>query len=817
MARAHFLGIDLGTTNSTACLFDGDQVSPVRSSTGEVLTPSMVRIDRKGAISVGSRARKFLQRDSENTRGEFKRLMGTDHSVHFPASGINKRPEELAAEVLASLRKDAEAQLGATPDQAVIAVPALFELPQIRATSEAARLAGFSRVETIQEPVASALASGWSADEAAGSWLVYDLGGGTFDVSLLESQDGLLRVVGHDGDNFLGGRDFDLALAQVIAARIEREFGIKIDRSNPSHADAFSRLKIIAEEAKIELSRQETSVTVLVDGIEVDGNAIELFDCEVEVSEFERTARPLIERSIGVCERLLRGFGTQSLQRVVLVGGPTAMPSLRRRLEESLRAPFSAGLDPMTLVAQGAALFAATSGLQAFKKTRQVQSKGPKLWLQYPAMTPDMAPFVVGRCLDETPKVRAVRFAAQGGHEFDSGWITLETDGTFATMLSLKRRTTTDFGIEVQLDDGTTTEASPGEISVVHGVSVGDPPLARSIGVARADNSVAVYFERGTPLPCRKTFTHRSVERIHPGATDYALRVPIVQGDFPFAHLCRLVGVIEIPAASLKGPLPAGAVVELTLEVDRGGALTARASVPVQELLFEHVESLIAPGVSLDDMEKLIVEQTERGADARRKAFQNGDATTIRLLGDLDGLQADIRRDLEAARGGDRDAAEKARRGLIDADGLIGDVEARTAWPELTARAYERHIVASQWVEIYGTDAEKRSLGTCMQLVERALRAQNPKEVERQIRSLKALSNACYFRSPGAWTEQLDSLAGRVSEATDPKAAQRLVSRGMKAEASGDAKGVEKAVRQLWALFPSYREEQSLGFDSSVK
>jgi molecular chaperone DnaK len=126
----------------------------IRSATGEALTPSVVRIDARGNVTVGGRAHRFLHRDPENTRGEFKRLMGSPSRLHFAAANVDKTPEELAAEVLRSLRKDVEAQLGFAPARAVVAVPALFELPQIRATSEAARLAGFERVETIQEPVA---------------------------------------------------------------------------------------------------------------------------------------------------------------------------------------------------------------------------------------------------------------------------------------------------------------------------------------------------------------------------------------------------------------------------------------------------------------------------------------------------------------------------------------------------------------------------------------------------------------------------------------------------------------------------------------
>jgi len=137
-------------------------------------------------------------------------------------------------------------------------------------------LAGSSRIETIQEPVASALASGWSAEESRGTWLVYDLGGGTFDASLLESQDGLLRVVGHDGDNFLGGRDFDLAVVDWLIVRLQRS-GLSIERSNPAHASAVAKLKAAAEEVKIELSRAGKA-TLLVEDLEVGNESLDTFE-----------------------------------------------------------------------------------------------------------------------------------------------------------------------------------------------------------------------------------------------------------------------------------------------------------------------------------------------------------------------------------------------------------------------------------------------------------------------------------------------------------------------------------------------------------
>jgi molecular chaperone DnaK len=814
MERPLYLGIDLGTTNSAASVFDGEQLTSVRTTGGETLTPSVVRIDAKGALTVGARARRYLQKDPENTRGEFKRLMGSQNKVTFAASKQVKTPEELAAQVLLSLQKDVEAQLGVRPDQAVIAVPALFELPQIKATSEAARLAGFSRIETIQEPVASALASGWTADDAKGQWLVYDLGGGTFDASLLETQEGLLRVVGHDGDNFLGGRDFDLALVDHLIGKLAQQ-GIVVERSRPEHASAVAKLKAYAEEAKIELSRV-TATTLLIEGLEVGDDTLDDLELALGADELALVTAPLVDRSIRVCERLLKQHGTRKLERVVLVGGPTLMPIVRQRLDQALGAPFGTGLDPMLLVAQGAALFAASAALDARPKAAgKASPSGPKLWLQYPAMTPDTTPFVVGRSLEEASALRAVRLTRKD-KEWQSEWLPVESDGTFSGMLSLKRRSSCTFDVEVMLPDGSVTSANPPEISVMHGVAIGEPPLARTIGVALANDHVATYFERGSPLPMRKTVTHRTVQQVSP-ASDYALRVPVVQGDFPFAHLCRLVGVIEIPGSSLKRALPVNSVIELTLEVDRGGALSVKAFLPDQDLVFDRVEQLIAPAASATQMAQVMEQLQQRAATLRAQGFRSGQTETLKALADFESSMLAVRQDLEAARGGDPDATEKARRTLIDFDGLLGDLEAQNAWPELTDRVYSTYAWASERVAELGSDAERTALTQCMEQVQRALRARAPREIERHLATMRRLASTAGARHIRWWQYQLDHCAGLVESSSDPKRAQALVTKARQAEQRGNRAELERHVRELWQLMPDDSEARELGFDSGVR
>jgi molecular chaperone DnaK len=813
--KAVYLGIDLGTTNSCAAVFDGDKLTLVRNAQGGALTPSVVRIDARGNVLVGERARRALESDPDNTRSEFKRLMGNPHRFEFPASKQQRTAVELSAEVLRSIRRDVEGQLGVAPERAVISVPALFELPQTSATSEAARLAGFERIELIQEPVASAIASGWDAQSGSGTWLVYDLGGGTFDASLLDTQEGLLRVVGHDGDNFLGGRDIDASLVDWMIECLNAE-GVTVDRTNPAHATALRRLRLAAEEAKIELSRAaDASIDLL---LEVAGERHPV-SLALSRDDAERRMAPVIERTLEVCERLLSTHGANpgDLARVVLVGGPTMTPLLRKRVSERLGAPLGEGLDPMTLVAQGASLFAASVGLDARPDRADAPAaNAPRVWLQFPAMTSDLTPFVVGKVLDPDAGVTHVRFE-RDDRQWKSTPEPLDAEGTFAVMLSLEPRKTSEFRVLGRMRQGDERPLHPALLRIAHGVTLGEPPLSRSIGVALANDTVQVYLERGCALPTRRTFSHRTAENVSPGATGFALRIPIVQGEFALAHLCRLVGVLEIRSEALKAALPAGSDVEVTLDVDRGGQLRASARVPRLNQMFDQVAQLVVPELSPEALGRALAAVRDRTQGLRAKGFRTGDGRLVAALGSIDVELMGIDDDLARAGGGDPDAGQKAGRRLIELDARLADLESQGAWPELEESARHECAVMLSWLAQYGTAEEHEAYARCAKSVERALAARNAGEVERQLRVVRRLGTAAYFRAPGAWEEQLMGLGSRLSEANDLVRAKRAYDKGMRARERSDAKGIESAVRELWAELPEEREERRLSYDSGVR
>ena len=813
--RPLFVGIDLGTTNSATAVFDGDEVVVVRNSQGAGLTPSVVRIDAKGRVTVGRRAQRMRDRDPDNTTSEFKRLMGTAHRIEFPASTQARRPEELAAEVLKALRADIEAQLGIAVERAVLSVPALFELPQASATTKAARLAGFEEVQLIQEPVASALAAGWT-DACEGYWLVYDLGGGTFDASILEAEDGFLRVVGHDGDNFLGGRDMDSAIVKWALGELRDGEAVDVDPSDPINKAGIRSLRVAAEEAKIDLSRASEADVAIRCGF---GDGDVDVDLVLDRQTLEGLVDPLIDRTLEVCRRLMAAHGVERLERVVLVGGPTAMPRVRARVGAALDAQVGEGLDPMYLVARGASLYAASLGLDGRPAVVEDRSEDAvPVWLQFPAMSSDRRPQVVGRFTgadgDGVARVRLVRTVPS---PWAGEWSEVGEEQAFVAQVELESRARCRFVIEAEDSSGTAVRVVPPDLHIVHGLTLGDPPLSRSIGVALANDTVRVYFERGAPLPARRTVALHTVQAVPAGEDACILRIPVVQGEFESAHLCRLVGALEIRGEALDVTLPTNSLIEVTLEVDRGGQLAARAHVPALGRVFSEVAHLVVPEASVDALAAGLQDATARLATFQADAFRQGSAGQLAELTSLNDALAELGDGVELARGGDADAAQQARRALIDIDARLEALELARSWPEVEQDARETLAWALQWTMSYGSKAEAELLDVASDAIRKALAERDAAEVQRQLRLVRNVGSSAFARHPQAWRFRFEHAASHAAQCTDLAAADQLVRDGRAAVERGDDETLKVVVNKLWRLMPPDARERQQSHLSGVR
>ena len=354
-------GIDLGTTNSSVALCRNGEVRVFQSLDLMNVTPSVVCVTRTGRLLVGKRAYDSWVADPENTQAEFKRWMGFSDRLKFPGSGRELTAEELSAEVLKSLRSDVTRQM---PDElicsTVITVPAAFGSLQCDATGRAASMAGFDQAPLLQEPIAAAIAYGAGPESRNQRWLVFDLGGGTLDIAIVSTRNDTLTVLDHQGDNRLGGKDIDRAIAETfLLAPLAETFAIPRREDNPAAFDRFHRTLIRhAEQAKIALSTSEkTSVDLFDLGADASGAEME-FTLTISRPEVEKKIEPLIDRCLSLVRRGLEGarLSAQQIDRVLLVGGPTQMPILRSALKAAIGGQLDNSLDPMTVVARGGAL-----------------------------------------------------------------------------------------------------------------------------------------------------------------------------------------------------------------------------------------------------------------------------------------------------------------------------------------------------------------------------------------------------------------------------------------------------------------------------
>ncbi|RVW01721.1 molecular chaperone DnaK [Rhodococcus spongiicola] len=351
MARA--VGIDLGTTNSVVSVLEGGEPVVVANSEGSRTTPSIVAFAKNGEVLVGQPAKNQAVTNVDRTVRSVKRHIGTDWTVEIDDKKYT--PQEISARTLMKLKRDAEAYLGEEITDAVITVPAYFEDSQRQATKEAGQIAGLNVLRIVNEPTAAALAYGLDKGEKEQTILVFDLGGGTFDVSLLEIGDGVVEVRATSGDNHLGGDDWDQRVVDWLVEKFKAQNGIDLTKDKM----ALQRLREAAEKAKIELSSsQSTSINLPYITVDADKNPLFL-DEQLTRSEFQKITSDLLDRARAPFQQVIKdaGITVKEIDHVVLVGGSTRMPAVADLVRELTggREP-NKGVNPDEVVAVGAAL-----------------------------------------------------------------------------------------------------------------------------------------------------------------------------------------------------------------------------------------------------------------------------------------------------------------------------------------------------------------------------------------------------------------------------------------------------------------------------
>jgi molecular chaperone DnaK len=814
MARTTIdFGIDLGTTNSSIAERSGGKVHVFKNNEDRESIPSAVFIDKSNNLIVGRNAKERVESDPGNAFCEFKLQMGTGRDYHFEHSGRKMKPEELSMEVLQELLASVQKQTGKRPEAAVITVPAAFELPQCDATMKAAKLAGLQVSPLLQEPVAAALAYGFQNEREGAYWLVYDFGGGTFDAAVISVRDGMIDVVTHEGDNHLGGKSIDWAIVdELLIPAVAKKYRVTdFGRKNLKWRGAIAKLKGAAEEAKIQLSRSE-STDIYIDFLCQDdqGTPIE-FEYALTRKNVERLAEPLILKSIHICKTSLasKRLGADAIEKVLLVGGPSRMPYLRSRLEEELKIPLEFGIDPMTIVAQGAAIFASMQRFETAPAKPTVQGEFA-LALEGKRVGPDTEPLFGGKVLgDGGGDLSAFTIELINKTTIPawrSGKIGLAPDGSFMTNLWAEKGRVNRFDIELCDAIGKTCKTTPDHWEYEVGLGFSEQPMIHSLRVGLANNDTLLFVEKGTSLPARKRKIMATAFPVTKGQTDSLLRIPVIEGENARADRNKRIGELIVSADNAKRDLPAGTDVDVTIEVDASRIVRVKAWIPVLDEEFETTLELGGQKLILttNQLNAQVRHEKARLEQLRKKAEEANELPAVQVLQRIDSerMLHEVERALDVA-GVDQDAADKCEKGLMTLRLALDELESILDWPALVREAEGDLERSKELIQAIGSAADKQASAILEREIRQSLAAREADMLRRKVGELSGLRLRLLMdHGPTmvAWLQDLEQQQGQMR---DQPQAQQLVAQGHRAIQTNDVQMLKGALMQLVKLLPS--------------
>lgn len=610
-------GIDLGTTNSLIAKSANGNIEIFRNPAGMKETLPSVVAFRKERILIGDKAKEYVEKDPQNVFSSFKRKMGTSESFFVPNTGSFKTPIELSALVLQELRNFI--YTGEVPASVVITIPASFDTIQSNATKQAGYEAGFKEVVLLQEPIAASLAfANKTNEELTGQWLVYDLGGGTFDVAIIKIIDEEMKVVDHEGDNFLGGLDFDnLIVTNLIIPWLKREYGIeglalKMQSARGAYNKLYYKLLYKAEEAKIALSKQ-TDADIEFEFTDETGEEHEVL-LTVKRSQFEDCIRAKIEYSIDFITTLLKrnNLGSADIHDVVLVGGSTYIPLVRELLKQKLGINVNTSIDPTTAVAVGAAYYA--GGKTSYAEAAKVETTSAANQADEPGAT-DVS---IKMAYQKSSREREEYFAAvisnvptgatyritreDGG--YDSG--IKPAAERISEMLLLLPDTVNVFKLKLYDAQQKLLPVTVPDIAIVQGkFSIYGQPLPNDIclEVDDTDNNITqleLIFEKNALLPLKKNLVKTLSRTIARGSKDELL-INILEGSRYASPQSNLpIGIISIKGTDITADLVKGCDIELGFEISESRDITITAYISLIDKEYRHVFSPSARTVHIN-------------------------------------------------------------------------------------------------------------------------------------------------------------------------------------------------------------------------
>ena len=699
------VGIDHGTTNSAIAQMSSTGPQIIPHGTSDIM-PSVVYYAKNGKRFIGTQARQAMMTsplEAGEGHGGYKVRIGQDDRFAFKAVGKVFGPTDLGGMVIGELVNTYSLLTGDPLYGAVITVPAKFDSAAIEGTRKAAEKAGLMYYPLISEPVAAAMAYGFNAERKDEIWMVFDMGGGTLDVTLVMVKDNQIVIPeeGNHGNNNLGGRYLDRHLLDYVLEVLKEKYDLS-NLTYDSNRVAWNKLLLAVEDAKIALSFHENAV-VMYPGVlckDAKGKEIEV---EVPVSrfEFERRIGPVVEKAINCCTELLKKnrLNPGQIQKIILVGGPTNTPYIQSLLRKRFNIELENSIDPMTAVGLGAAMFAVTKEFpddiwdKIKEESRSVDSPY-EIQIEAESNSNNIQAPIFGRVITDAcdPASLSIEVSRLDGG-WSSGRLALDEDGIFqldVMLLETSSSRQSSFRTTVY-DQKNRAVLTVEEPNIWFRFPGAVDSLPSGLIVELAGNEIDVLVKRGTSLPCREVGYYRTLKTLRKGSAENVLEINLresttsVFGTRPMFADCHVkVGTLLIKGDDEKvsRDIPQGSEVELGIEVDESRVIKLRAYIPFIEDEFEAVFQKSSYGITLEDstkrFEEIKVQLEEiRSLHHRRPIEEVGEKLALLEEDNIIDLITD---DIDRARKGEREAEDRVLKQTLALAGGIAELM-HLQWP----------------------------------------------------------------------------------------------------------------------------------------
>lgn len=817
-----YLGIDLGTSNSAIVGNQDGELRLFKTIDGTDILPSVVMQERGGGLYVGKKAYDQLQTSPSSVVAKFKRLLGTKTELTLAKGERRISPEEASAEVLRTLVKQVDSAIGDMEiEGCIITVPAAFDQLQSEATARAANDAGLERVGLLQEPIAAAMASLEKANGKDGLFLVYDLGGGTFDVALVRSISNSVTIEANEGIKMLGGGDFDRSILNaIIYPWVHKHFDIPEDaQTDEGYRRMFAIARHAAEQAKIELSsREETTIYVSEDGTRLTDRSGKEIYIEIPFSreQLNELVAERIDQSVELCRKTIadNGYSSDDIDRVVLIGGPSNMAIVREDVPRQLGIPADFQTDPMTAVARGAAIYAEsrewTSDSSKRKSARSREDVGETVKVSYD---------YEARVTTDTARIRAtgagdvsdVRVSATTDGGRDYGEQPLSENPIFT--ISLNEAGATKVRMVVTNSAGRRIEDAGSELSIVRAIAeAASMPCTHSISVKVADgsgqeakNKLSKIVKKGDSLPQKGTTVFYANRRLDPGGSGYvdAELFQHAEGVEDFdANLW--IGYLRVHATDLPQDgqaLRIGDEVLLHWELNDSQNIKCSLEIPSQSIALENHNFYVNELAELDFGEN---NGRELASDALVVADQELENLSDMLDGQSETEITNLRRRLndQMDRLRTNDDADEFRSITEEARHIRQDMSRIRHRPDVRAALLKLDLVETQSLyEKIADHDQKSSSGRRSKLhatADQALSRDDVATAENAIDELKSINALILREIPEFVVGQFEYLETRKHTAVDAELHEKYVVRGKAAISTGDIADLREVIFDIY-------------------